>query len=184
MSDKPKPKYDPGNQGTRPTLSEIREAHEAESRMISQAILQGDVEGLRVSKGMFSKMMSHLTQEEKSAQAKRRLDLSGAVRTFNRIAQGWKLTESETLRILGDPTPRDWEAWTSGSSSTIPTSILERISLVIGIYQMLRIIFPTEQQANDWVRRPNDYFDGRSALDMMLADGLPNVRKYLDNQKC
>jgi len=58
---------------------------------------------------------------------------------------------------------------------------MEQISDVFGIYKNLRIIFPTEQQANEWVRKPNKAFDNRTAIEVMVDD-LSTVRRYLDSQ--
>lgn len=58
---------------------------------------------------------------------------------------------------------------------------MERITYVFGIYKYLRTIFPTEQQANEWVRKPNKAFGGRPAIEAMI-DAPSSVRRYLDSQ--
>ncbi|SET91854.1 Protein of unknown function [Marinobacter segnicrescens] len=58
---------------------------------------------------------------------------------------------------------------------------MERVSDVFGIYKNLRIIFPTEQQANEWVKKPNKAFGNWTAIEVMVDD-LSTVRRYLDSQ--
>ena len=63
---------------------------------------------------------------------------------------------------------------------TVSEEALIRISYVMGIYKNLRLLFPTESQANAWVRKPNRDFDGEPALNRMCED-LAAVRHYLDS---
>jgi len=61
--------------------------------------------------------------------------------------------------------------------------VLKRISYVFGVYKKLRILFPKIAQANKWLTKPNEGFNGSSALDFMAAGqivNLRNVRHYLD----
>jgi len=60
---------------------------------------------------------------------------------FLNIAKAWELSNQETQKLLGD-------------------ADLERISYVFGIYKALRNIFPSENQANSWVKKPNQAFGG------------------------
>ena len=73
-------------------------------------------------------------------------------------------------------------------SVRLSADTLERISYVMGIYKALRILLPTEEAANDWVKKPNTArgFNGKSALDRMLAGrviDLADVRRYLDAER-
>ena len=95
---------------------------------------------------------------------------STALKVFRRIAQEWGLSESEKFQLLG--VPRDTDI-------VISDKALERISCVLGIYKSLRITFPTRQQANSWIRKPNSFFDGQPALSVMVKDPAI-VRQYLD----
>lgn len=95
-----------------------------------------------------------------------------ALRVFHRIAHAWGLDYSEVSKLLGTP---------GNTDETISEAAMERISDVFGIYKNLRIIFPTEQQANEWVRKPNKAFDNRAAIEAMIDDPA-TVRRYLDSQ--
>lgn len=95
-----------------------------------------------------------------------------ALRVFHRIAHAWGLDDSEMSELLG----------TSGSTDEVMSeAAMERISYVFGVYKNLKIIFPTEQQANEWVRKPNKAFDNRAAIEAMIDDPA-TVRRYLDSQ--
>ena len=95
-----------------------------------------------------------------------------ALRVFHRIAHAWGLDDSEVSKLLGTP---------GNTDGTIPEAAMERISDVFGIYKNLRIIFPTEQQANEWVKKPNKAFDNRTAIEVMV-DNPSTVRRYLNSQ--
>lgn len=63
--------------------------------------------------------------------------------------------------------------------------MLERVSYVLGIYKDLGILFPEESQANEWLHKKNEAFDGSTGLDFMLlgqVENLREVRYYLDAQ--
>ena len=54
---------------------------------------------------------------------------------------------------------------------------------LLGIHRALRCMFVDGDRAARWIGAPNEAFDGASALDLMLADGLAGMRRveaYLD----
>jgi hypothetical protein len=60
---------------------------------------------------------------------------------------------------------------------------LRRISYVLGIYKAIQILFQDPGMADRWIREPNRFFAGKSALDRMLAGDVADlyvVREYLD----
>ena len=62
---------------------------------------------------------------------------------------------------------------------------LDRISYMLGIYRALHELFPEPKQADGWVRRPNGFFGGFSALQRMLVGGMGDlhaVREYLESR--
>jgi hypothetical protein len=90
-------------------------------------------------------------------------DLQKAREIAARIVTGWGLTGEQTDQLLGDSDP-------------------EHVSDVLRIYAALRTIFPSEDRAKAWPAKPNDYYAGKSALDVMLDDRISEVRKYLEGQ--
>lgn len=64
---------------------------------------------------------------------------------------------------------------------------LQRISFVLGIYAALHTLFPDQQQADGWIRRPNAGapFKGAPALALMCPGQLGDLeiaRGYLEGQ--
>lgn len=116
-----------------------------------------------------------------------RKDLTGpALRTFFRIADAWRLTEAEQMRLLGLDSRSTFQNWKRGAVSVVPRDALERISYVMGIYKGLQILLPLT--ADEWVRKPNKarLFGGRSALERMMSGNVADlyvVRQYVDAQR-
>src|SRR5690554_2371326 len=169
----------PNSQARHPSLDEIRRVHELDSQRISEAIMTGNIDELRISQGAFGRAFRNVPPEKRQATIRRRLQDGVAIRVFSRITQGWKLSGDETIALLGHPDTEVWQAWQNGAGPTIPPDVLEEISYVFGIYESLRILFPNEAQANAWPRKPNKEFEGRSALQVMIEDGPKEVHQYL-----
>ena len=63
-----------------------------------------------------------------------------------------------------------------------------RISLLLGIYKDLHILYPDRDLADGWLHLPNSnpLFGGRPALALMTEggiDGLYQVRRLLDGRR-
>lgn len=104
---------------------------------------------------------------------------------FLGIADQWGLTTDQQLKLLGSPGRSTFFKWKK-DGGTIPDDTEERISHILGIYKCLQILFPDPHRADEWVSRPNEYFDDQSALDVMLGGRVANiltVRQYLDAQR-
>ncbi|UKJ25881.1 MbcA/ParS/Xre antitoxin family protein [Stenotrophomonas maltophilia] len=109
------------------------------------------------------------------------------LRAFSLIAELWNLTDQEQSAILGRPINLAGAQLEATAADEISPETLERISYALGIYRALHILFPDQQQADSWIRRPNEAtpFKGGTALALMctgrLSD-LASVREYLDAQ--
>lgn len=106
-----------------------------------------------------------------------------AVKAFLSIAREWGLGRDERIVLLGGPSVRTYYRWRAGQVAVLPHDTLERVSILLGIYKALHILFPVPERANAWLRRPNNAFGGDTALDVMLkgrVDHLYRVRRYLD----
>ena len=108
------------------------------------------------------------------------------LRTFFRIAEVWRLDESEQRRVLWHPTWTEFQRWQHAESAR-GHDTLERIGCVIGIFRALNTLFPDAAQADTWLRRPNTapLFEGGSALDRMMCvsrSDLQTVLSYLNGQ--
>lgn len=111
-----------------------------------------------------------------------------ALTAFFNISEGWRLTAEEERILLGSPARSTFFKWKAERVARLSVDTLERISYVMGIYKALRILLPTQEQANAWIKKPNSAagFGGRSALERMLGGrvmDLADVRRYLDAQR-
>jgi hypothetical protein len=110
-----------------------------------------------------------------------------AMRTFLNIAQAWKLTVEEQRGLLGWPAASTFHKYKAGDVGLLTYDMLTRISLVIGIYKALHILYG-EELADRWVKLPNSnpQFAGRPALTFMVdtgIDGLYRARRLLDGRR-
>lgn len=98
----------------------------------------------------------------------------------------WELTDAEACVLLGELSPRTYARWKAGDIGRIGRDLKARLSNLMGIHKALRIIFTEPARAYSWVRRPNQAFGGRSALEVMLQGDLLDlvrVRRYLDAER-
>jgi hypothetical protein len=115
--------------------------------------------------------------------------LSGpALRTFFNVAAAWGLTVTEQRGLLGWPAASTYHKYKSGDHGTLAFDTLTRLSLILGIYKNLQMLYPEPEFADAWIRMPNSHplFGGRRALDVMIdggIDGLYRVRRLLDARR-
>lgn len=115
--------------------------------------------------------------------------LSGpALRTFFNIAAAWQLSVAEQRALLGWPASSTFHKYKAGDHGTLSFDTLTRISLVLGIYSGLQVLYPEPAFADAWVRTPNSHalFGGRPALALMVdggIDGLYKVRRLIDARR-
>lgn len=104
--------------------------------------------------------------------------------TFFAIADRWRLSTDEQINLLGSPGRSTFFKWKK-DGGTLPVDTRERLSHILGIWKSLRILFTQDERGEAWVRAKNRYFDGASALDVMLEgmSGVIRVRRYLDAQR-
>jgi hypothetical protein len=123
-----------------------------------------------------------------------RKQLSGpAMRAFFQIADAWNLAVGEQIALLGYPAESTYFKYKAsktehdGGIGTLSFDTLVRISLVLGIFKALHILYADESLANRWVKLPNSnpLFGGKPALMLMTngIDGLHQVRRLLDGRR-
>lgn len=110
-----------------------------------------------------------------------------ALRVFIRVASAWSLTPQEQSAILGRRVDVACSQLDAGAMDSDWPETLQRVSFVLGIYAALHTLFPDQQQADGWIRRPNAGapFQGEPALALMCTGRLGDlkiVREYLDSQ--
>ncbi len=111
-----------------------------------------------------------------------------ALRTFFNIASAWQLSVTQQRALLGWPAASTYHKYKSARGGTLSYDTLVRVSLILGIYKALHILYPDPQLADRWVTLPNQHamFGGASALTLMTEggiDGLYQVRRLLDARR-
>ena len=115
--------------------------------------------------------------------------LSGpALRTFFNVASAWHLSVGEQRALLGWPAASTYHKYKAGEHGTLSFDTLTRLSLILGIYKSLQVLYPEEGFADRWVRMPNSnvLFGGSTPLAIMMEagiDGLHRVRRLLDARR-
>lgn len=122
-----------------------------------------------------------------SSDVRRRLS-APALRTFFNITRAWRLSASDERALLGWPPASTFHKYKSGAPGALSFDTLTRMSLVLGIYKSLHVLYPDAALADRWVMLPNAnaLFGGRPALALMIddgIDGLYRVRRLLDSRR-
>lgn len=119
--------------------------------------------------------------------ARKRLSGPG-LRSFFPLADAWGLSVTEQRALLGWPAASTFHKYKSGTPGTLSFDTLIRISLVLGIYKALQLLYPEPRLADAWVRMPNAnvMFGGKPPIQLMTddgIDGLYRVRRLLDGRR-
>lgn len=114
----------------------------------------------------------------------RRLGASG-MRTFLAIAEEWQLAVGMRRVLLGGIGESTYHKWKLGDIGSPSRDQLERLSLLLGIYKALRLLFSDDATGLRWLKAPNTApdFGGQSPLERMLRGSIEDlyvVRRYLD----
>ncbi|MEX2167109.1 MAG: antitoxin Xre-like helix-turn-helix domain-containing protein [Methyloceanibacter sp.] len=106
-----------------------------------------------------------------------------AVKAVMRIADFWSLSAVDAAQLLGI-SERSWYRLKEDGRDSLSQDLLTRISVLVGIYKGLRLLF-SEPLVSEWVLRPNTHplFNNQRPLDVMIKGGIPmmvRVRSYID----
>ncbi len=117
-----------------------------------------------------------ITDEEAAALARATVNLFRA----------WGLTDSEARTLLGDMAQRTWARWKVGDIGRIDRDLRARMAILMGIHKGLRYLFSDPARGYAWIRKPNEAFNGQSALGIMMRGeitDLIDLRNYLDAER-
>ena len=114
----------------------------------------------------------------------RRLGAAG-LRTFLAMADEWQLPVATRRVLLGGIGESTYHKWRAGDIGTPSRDQLERLSLLLGIYKALRLLFSDDATGVRWLKAANTDADfaGQSPLDRMRRGSIEDlfaVRRYLD----
>jgi hypothetical protein len=123
---------------------------------------------------------------------RRRQVSAGGLRTFLAIADLWALNEDQRRSILGFPPRSTYHGWVAKArehqSLTLDFDVLIRISLILGIYKNLRILYATEQDGVEWLKDANKatVFNGKAPIELLTSghqDAMWATRRFLDGAR-
>lgn len=113
-------------------------------------------------------------------------EASVMLRAVFNLFEKWGLRTAEMRTLLGSPAERTFHRWRSGQVAGVPHDTVYRLACLLGIHKALRYMFSAPERGYEWVKKPNQAFGGKSALDKMLQGAptdLAELRAYLDAER-
>ncbi|MGA2696488.1 MAG: antitoxin Xre-like helix-turn-helix domain-containing protein [Terriglobales bacterium] len=112
---------------------------------------------------------------------------SAAIAAFFKIAELWDLDNDTAMSLLGGVSHGRYYALKRTHKGVLTQDELTRVSLLIGIFKSLNILF-SHKLANQWVSRPNSnsLFHNEPPRILMTLGGVPGmltVRRLLDGRR-
>jgi uncharacterized protein (DUF2384 family) len=106
---------------------------------------------------------------------------------FFAIVEKWELRNEDAMALLGGASHGRYYESKRNRKGLLSQDELTRISLLIGIFKALNILF-TQRLANQWTSRPNSNAMFRNAppLQLLIRGGIPGmiaVRRLLDSRR-
>ncbi len=109
-----------------------------------------------------------------------------AIEAFFKIAENWDLRNEDAMALLGGASNGKYYNLKRNHKGVLTQDELTRISLLIGIYKALNILF-SRRLANQWVSRPNSnaMFHNAAPLTVIRSGilGMVSVRRLLDARR-
>lgn len=106
---------------------------------------------------------------------------------FFRLTDLWKLRDEDARGLLGGISNGSYYSLKRRPSKTLDQDKLTRISLLLGIFKALNILY-SKKLADAWLQLPNSnpMFGGESPLASMIKGGVPamiRVRQLVDARR-
>jgi len=110
-----------------------------------------------------------------------------AIKGLLRIAKHWNIRDDDTRALLGGISSGGFYALKNRPTKTLDEDQLTRISLLVGIYKALNILY-SRKLGDAWMGLPNTnpMFAGDSPLNYVKRGGIPaliRVRQLLDARR-
>jgi hypothetical protein len=108
------------------------------------------------------------------------------LRAVLNLFEKWRLKPAEIRVLLGSPAERTLQRWRSGQIAGVPQDTVYRLGCLLGIHKALRYMFSSPERSYEWVKKPNEAFGGKSALDKMLQGAptdIAEIRAFLDAER-
>jgi len=110
-----------------------------------------------------------------------------AIAAFFAIVEKWQLRNEDAMGLLGGASNGRYFELKKNRKGLLSQDELTRISLLIGIFKALNILF-SQRLANQWTSRPNSnpMFNDAPPLQFLTRAGVPGmlgVRRLLDSRR-
>ena len=110
-----------------------------------------------------------------------------AIKAFFNIMEKWAIKDSDARDLLGGVSNGVFYEMKKNPNRVLDTDRLARISLLIGIFKSLNILYP-EDLADAWVTlsNKNRLFSGGTPLSYMVQGGVAamwTVRRLVDSRR-
>jgi hypothetical protein len=110
-----------------------------------------------------------------------------AIPAFFKMVEAWTLKDEAARQLIGGVSNGVYYQLKQGRQKTLDQDKLTRISLLIGIFKALNILY-SGKLADEWVNLPNTnpMFQSESPLAYMIKGGVPammRVRQLLDARR-
>jgi uncharacterized protein (DUF2384 family) len=110
-----------------------------------------------------------------------------AIAAFFSIVDKWRVRNEEAMALLGGASHGRYFDLKKSRKGLLSQDELTRISLLIGIFKALNILF-AQRLANQWISRPNSnpMFNDSPPLQFLKRAGVPGmigVRRLLDSRR-
>ncbi len=111
-----------------------------------------------------------------------------ALKGFFRIADEWQCSTQEKIALLGGVSRSTLHKWGKLPQIRLQRDTMERISLIMGIYKALQVLYPTHERANRRIRlqTAEPPFGGKSAIEFMAQGSMRHLmlaRRYFDARR-
>lgn len=108
-----------------------------------------------------------------------------AVSTVLNIMDKWNCSEKEKMALLGVGRSTLHKYQSAPAGARLSPDLLERISYLLNIHAVLRILFENPENQYGFLRMPNknSFFDGKAPMEILssgLMSALYEVHRHLD----
>lgn len=110
-----------------------------------------------------------------------------AIEAFFAIMEKWRVRNEDAMALLGGASNGRYYELKKTRRGLLSQDELTRISLLIGIFKALNILF-NQRLANEWPSRPNSnpMFNDTAPIELLIRGGVPgmiSVRRLLDARR-
>ena len=118
-----------------------------------------------------------LTLAERQDPRIRRSLSAPVLRVFFNIAGQWTLTVDRQRVLLGGIAASTYHKWKAGNVGALTYDQIERISLVLGIYKGMKLLFADDAAGIRWLKAMNEEiaFGGRSPMERMFQGSIDDL---------